>query len=58
MSAAVTWQVLLTLAGVTVAGTQPLMASPLTYGLVVLLVAYYLVSGIGLVRRMRALPTG
>ena len=43
---------------VSAAGTQPLMASPLTYGLVVLLVAYYLVSGIGLVRRMRALPTG
>jgi hypothetical protein len=33
-----------------------LPASPLTYGLLVALVAYYLVNGIGLMRRMRALP--
>lgn len=41
------------------AGMQPagLQASPLTYGLIVALVAYYLVSSIGLVRRMRALPS-
>lgn len=39
-----------------VAATAGLQASPLTYGLIVALVAYYLVSGIGLLRRMRALP--
>lgn len=42
-------------AGVQAAGMQ---ASPLTYGLLVALVAYYLVNSIGLVRRMRALPPG
>jgi hypothetical protein len=36
--------------------TASLQASPLTYGLLVALVAYYLVNGVGLVRRMRALP--
>ncbi|MDN5782368.1 MAG: hypothetical protein L0H23_10190 [Luteimonas sp.] len=42
-------------AGMQAAGMQ---ASPLTYGLLVALVAYYLVNSIGLVRRMRALPPG
>ena len=37
------------------AGTQP---SPLTCGLLAALVAYYLVSGIGLLQRMRALRPG
>jgi hypothetical protein len=37
---------------------QGMLASPLTYGLLVALVAYYLVSSIGLVQRMRTLPPG
>ncbi|HVI58099.1 MAG TPA: hypothetical protein VM619_04385 [Luteimonas sp.] len=40
-------------AGAQQAGSQ---ASPLTMGILATLVAYYLVTGIGLVQRMRALP--
>lgn len=41
------------------AGMQAdMQSSPLTCGLLAALVAYYLVSGVGLVQRMRALPPG